>query len=53
MSDPGENGGNRDREGEAEKWKCEQRAGEKNAKYFFLIQSEKLEKLPKIDKKEI
>lgn len=35
------------------KWCFEQRAGEKNAKYFFLIQSEKLEKLPKIDKKEI
>ncbi|WP_151951470.1 AAA family ATPase [Aliarcobacter butzleri] len=37
----------------AEKWKCEQRASEKNAKYYFLIQTEKLTKLPNYNKKEI
>lgn len=35
------------------KWSFEQRASEKNAKYFFIEQTEKLEKLPNSDKKEI
>lgn len=35
------------------KWCLEQRAGEKNAKYFFLSQSEKLEKLQNYYNKEI
>ena len=35
------------------KWEVEQRANEKNSKYYFLSQTEKLAKLPNIDKKEI
>ena len=35
------------------KWEFEQRASDKNAKYYSLSQTEKLAKLPNIDKKEI
>ncbi len=35
------------------KWEVEQRANEKNSKYYSLSQTEKLAKLPNIDKKEI
>ncbi|MGH2277532.1 AAA family ATPase [Aliarcobacter sp. ERUVET-7] len=35
------------------KWCLEQRAGEKNAKYYFLYQTAKLEKLPNYYNKEI
>ena len=35
------------------KWCFEQRAGEKNAKYYFISQSEKLKKLPNYYNKEI
>lgn len=35
------------------KWCMEQRASDKNAKYYFLDQTEKLAKLPNYDKKEI
>ncbi|WWW11705.1 AAA family ATPase [Arcobacter cryaerophilus gv. pseudocryaerophilus] len=35
------------------KWEFEQRASDKNAKYYSLNQTEKLAKLPNIDKKEI
>ena len=35
------------------KWEVEQRANEKNSKYYFHSQTEKLAKLPNIDKKEI
>ena len=35
------------------KWEFEQRASDKNAKYYSLSQTEKLAKLPNNDKKEI
>lgn len=35
------------------KWSFEKRTNEKNAKYFFIEQTEKLEKLPNSDKEEI
>lgn len=35
------------------KWEVEQRANEKNSKYYFLSQTEKLAKLPNTDKQEI
>ena len=35
------------------KWSFEQRASEKNAKYYYLHQAKKLAKLPNYNKKEI